>query len=54
MELFSYIPTSLDITTSIVVLILTVIFIYWYWIKPSLSSSTKPKDVITTIKTLQK
>jgi hypothetical protein len=53
MELFSFLPISLDISTSIVILILTLIGIYWFWFKPRSSLSTKSEDMIKTIKTLQ-
>jgi hypothetical protein len=53
MELLSFIPVSLDLTTSIIILILTLMGAYWFWLKPRLSSSTKSDDVIRTIKNLQ-
>jgi hypothetical protein len=53
MELFSFIPISLDITTSVTISILTFIGVYWFWLKPRLASSTKSEDVIKTIKNLQ-
>jgi len=53
MELFSFIPASVDITTLIIILILTLIGVYWFWLKPSLSSSTPSNDIIKTINDLQ-
>lgn len=53
MELFSFLPVSLDMVTSIIILIITFIGFYWFWLKPRLSSSTKPDEIIKTIKNLQ-
>lgn len=53
MELSSFIPASFDAMTSIIILIITFIVFYWFWLKPRLSSSTKPDDIIKTIKNIQ-
>jgi hypothetical protein len=53
MELFSFLPMSLDINTSIIILIFTLIGIYWFWFKPRSSVPIKSEDVIKTIRNLQ-
>ena len=49
MELFSFVFTSFDIATSIVLLIITLIGVYWFWLKPRVSSSSNPNDVKDTL-----
>ena len=46
MDLFSF--TNFDITTSIFVLVITVIGVYWFWLKSRLSSPTNSQAVIKT------
>ena len=53
MELFSFLPASLDASTSIIILIITLIGVYWFWFKPRSSNLAKSEDVIKTIKNLQ-
>ena len=53
MGLFSFLFDSLDASTSIIVLIITLIGVYWFWFKPRSSKPTKSEDVIKTIKNLQ-
>ncbi|CAF0881398.1 unnamed protein product [Adineta steineri] len=44
---------AFDITSTIVVLIITVIGIYWFWLKPRLSSSNNSNDILKTIRPLR-
>ncbi|CAF0827749.1 unnamed protein product [Rotaria sordida] len=50
MELFSFVFTSFDIATSIVLLIITLIGVYWFWLKPRVSSLSKSNDVKDTLR----
>ena len=53
MELFSLFSMSFDMTSSVVITIIALIGVYWFWFKPRSSSSTKPEDMIKTIRNLQ-
>ncbi|CAF4390704.1 unnamed protein product, partial [Adineta steineri] len=44
---------AFDKTTTIVVSIITVIGIYWFWLKPRLSSSNNSNDILKTIRPLK-
>ncbi|CAF3540558.1 unnamed protein product, partial [Adineta steineri] len=44
---------AFDITSTIVISIITVIGIYWFWLKPRLSSSNNSNDILKTIRPLK-
>lgn len=53
MGLFSWLLASFDLSTTIITVILLIIGLYWFWIRPRLSSSSSSDDVLKTIKNLQ-
>jgi NADPH-ferrihemoprotein reductase len=54
MELFSSLSISFDLIISIVVLLITsIIGIYWFWIKPSQSTNNKTNNVQIAIQSLK-
>ena len=53
MELFSFLPVSLDFTTSIAISVLTLLGVYWFWLKPRGTQTTRNDVFIRPIQPLK-